>query len=112
MVARTAGRKGRPWRLLCSQVYADPSETHCVRCGLPVDKDLVFSPDLPPQLRSQARSVDHIIAMDQGGARLSRDNVGIAHYGCNSRHGSKVQWAKRKGHTPARITLDVDPNTL
>lgn len=114
MTAQWAGRKGRAWRLLCAQVYADPAETHCVRCGRPVDKGLVFGQHLPTELRPQARSVDHIIAMDQGGARLSRDNVGIAHYGCNSRHGARVRWAKRQGHSVAasRVIVDVDPHTL
>ena len=111
MVAKWAGRKGRAWRLLCDQVYADPAETHCLRCGQPVDKTLIAT-DLPPGMRNQARSVDHIIAIDQGGARLSRDNVAIAHYGCNSRHGARVRWAKTNGHTPARIVVDIDPNTL
>jgi 5-methylcytosine-specific restriction endonuclease McrA len=111
VTARWAGRKGRAWRLLCGQVYADPAETHCIRCGKPVDKDLIAT-DLPPGLRAQARSVDHIIAIDQGGARLSRDNVAIAHYGCNSRHGAKVRWAKTKGHTATRVIVDVDPHSL
>lgn len=97
--------------MLCEQVYADPAETHCLRCGKPVDKDLVFTEAPPPQ-RRWARSVDHIIAIEQGGARLSRDNVAIAHYGCNGRHGAKVRWAKTQGHTASRITVDVDPRSL
>ena len=113
MTARWAGRKGRSWRLLCNQVYNDPNETHCIRCGRPVDKTLIAT-DLPPGLRNQARSVHHIIAIDQGGARLSGDNVAIAHLGCNSRHGSRVRWAKTQGHvtTTPRVIIDVDPHTL
>lgn len=113
MTARWAGRKGRAWRLLCAQVYADPEETHCLRCGKPVDKNLVVTYCTPEQ-RRWARSVDHIIAIEQGGARLSRDNVAIAHYGCNSRHGARVGAAKRRGHThtPPRVILDIDPHTL
>lgn len=113
-MAKWAGRKGRAWRALCAQVYSDPGETHCIRCGRPVDKGLIFGPDLPMHLRPQARSVDHIIAIDQGGARLSRDNVGLAHYGCNARHGARVGNAKRTGHVPAtsRVVLDIDPYSL
>jgi len=113
MTARWAGRKGRPWRELCEQVYADPHETHCLRCGKPVNKGLTLW-DLPRGQRAQARSVDHIIAIEHGGARLSRDNVAIAHFGCNSRHGARVRWAKHKGvaHTPTRMIVDVDPHTL
>ncbi|WP_328465515.1 HNH endonuclease [Actinoplanes sp. NBC_00393] len=114
MTARWAGRKGRSWRVLCAQVYADPHETHCLRCGKPVDKSLVFSRYLPAHQRPHARSVDHIIAIEQGGARLSRDNVAIAHYGCNSRHGARIGAAKRRGHTHTepRVILDIDPHTL
>lgn len=113
-MARTAGRKGRAWRALCAQVYADPNETHCVRCGRPVDKSLVFGPDLPIHMRPQARSVDHIIAMAQGGAKLSRENVAIAHYGCNGRHGARLGNAKRAGRdvVASKIVLDVDPHSL
>jgi 5-methylcytosine-specific restriction endonuclease McrA len=113
-MARWAGRKGRPWRALCAQVYADPDEVYCIRCGRPVDKGLVFSEYLAKELRPLARSVDHIIAIDQGGARLSRDNVGLAHYGCNARHGARVGNAKRAGRTlvTSRIVLDVDPHSL
>lgn len=58
--------------------------------------------------------MDHIIAIEQGGARLSRDNVALAHHGCNSRHGAKVRWAKHKGttHTPTHMIVDVDPHSL
>ena len=113
-VARWAGRKGRDWRALCARVYADPCETHCLRCGQPVDKTLVFSEELPPEVRRRARSVDHIIPIDQGGARESRDNVALAHYGCNARHGARMVAAKRRGQglVASRITLDVDPHSL
>ena len=114
MTARWAGRKGRAWRVLCAQVYSDPNETHCLRCGKPVDKSLIFSRSLPREQRPYARSVDHIIAIEHGGARESRDNVAIAHYGCNSRHGARLGNAKRAGRGPveSRITLDVDPHSL
>ncbi|WP_396027513.1 HNH endonuclease [Actinoplanes sp. TBRC 11911] len=85
----------------------DPHETHCIRCGQPVDKGL-------RGCTPQSRSVDHIIAIELGGARLSRDNVALAHYGCNSRHGAMVRWAKhnRRGHTVSRMIVDVDPHSL
>lgn len=103
MPARWAGRKGRPWRELCARVLAE--ETHCVRCGQYVDQG-------QPPRTPKAPSVDHIIAIDQGGARLSRGNVALAHFGCNARHGAKVRWAKQQGHTPSRITVDIDPHSL
>jgi 5-methylcytosine-specific restriction endonuclease McrA len=108
------GRMGRPWRRLCGQVYADPDETHCIRCGKPVDKGLVFSEELPPELRRWARSVDHIIPLVQGGAPLSRDNAALAHYGCNSSHGARARWSKHRGErpVPSRLILDIDPSLL
>lgn len=107
MAARWAGRKGRPWRELCEQVYADPHETHCLRCGRAVDKGLRGT-------TPESRSVDHIIAIDLGGARLSRDNVALAHFGCNSRHGANVRWAKARGtaHVGTRMIVDIDPSSL
>ena len=74
----------------------------------------MFSEDLPPELRRWARSVDHIIAIDQGGARQSRENVALAHYGCNSRHGARMLADKRRGHGHAtsRVIVDVDPHSL
>lgn len=112
-MAKWAGRKGREWRALCARVYADPQETHCLRCGTPVDKALIVT-HAAPHLRRWARSVDHIIAIDQGGARLSRDNLAIAHYGCNARHGAKILAAKRRGQSEiaSNIVLDVDPHSL
>ena len=102
MPARTAGRKGRPWRQLCAQVYAE--ETHCIRCGRYVDQAL------PPRT-PMSRSVDHIEALAQGGAKLARDNVGLAHYGCNSRAGARMRWAR--DHPPAQVqVISVDPATL
>lgn len=107
MAARWAGRKGRRWRALCTQVYADPHETHCVRCGRWVDKTLTGC-------APQSRSVDHITALDQGGHPYSRDNVAIAHFGCNSAHGARVRWDKHRRitHTPGRLIVDIDPATL
>lgn len=105
MTARWAGRKGRPWRTLCAQVYAE--ETHCVRCGKHVDQTL-------PARTPQSRSVDHLTAMVEGGAKLSRENVGLAHLSCNSRHGARVRWAltKPQVNTPPRMIIALDPHTL
>ncbi|MEU4590055.1 HNH endonuclease [Micromonospora aurantiaca (nom. illeg.)] len=91
MTARTAGRKGRPWRRLCAQVYA--TETHCIRCGRYVDQTL------PPRT-PQSRSVDHKVPLAQGGQPLDRRNVGLAHLGCNSRAGAHLRWM-RADHTAA-----------
>lgn len=103
-MARWAGRKGRPWRTLCAQVYTE--ETHCIRCGQYVDQTL------PPRT-PMSRSVDHIQAIAEGGAKLHRDNVGLAHLSCNSRHGARVRWGHTKPQTtPTMTSIALDPRTL
>ena len=82
MVARTAGRKGRPWRRLQRWVWA--TYTHCYRCGEPVDQTIT-NPRHP-----RARSVDHIIALARGGHPLDRGNATLSHYGCNASAGSQL----------------------
>jgi 5-methylcytosine-specific restriction endonuclease McrA len=56
-------------------VFAE--ETHCWICGRPVD----FT--LPPKHRL-ARSVDHLVKLEFGGAPLERHNVRLAHIACNT----------------------------
>ena len=80
MVARTAGRKGRPWRKVQAEVYAE--ETHCCLCGNYVDQTLF-------NFRGRwARSVHHLIPPDIA-PELARDrgNLRLAHLGCNSKAG-------------------------
>ncbi len=100
-----AWRSSRRWRAVCRLVLADPDETHCIRCRGWVDKDL-------PPGSPQSPTVDHIIAAEAGGARYDRDNAGLAHHGCNSRHGARLRWAKQRGQgvfaTGMMISEDVD----
>lgn len=103
MPARTAGRSGRPWRRLSAQVYAE--ETHCIRCGRWVDQSL------PPNTR-MSRTVDHIDALAMGGARLKRENVGLAHHGCNSRAGARMRWSRTHPITPPGVCISIDPASL
>jgi 5-methylcytosine-specific restriction endonuclease McrA len=98
MVAATAGRKGRPWRRLCTRVYAE--ETICIRCGQWVDKTL------PPRT-PLSKSVDHIVPLARGGAPLARENVGLAHYSCNSRAGAHMRWATQPQASSTVISVDV-----
>lgn len=80
MVARTAGRMGRPWNRVRAQVINE--EHFCVRCGEPVDKSL-------PGTNRRGPSVDHypvplgaLVAM--GGDPNDRAGLRLAHLGCNS----------------------------
>jgi hypothetical protein len=86
--AKNPGRTGRPWRQLREQVLAE--EDDCFRCGEPVDKTL------PPRTRWSA-SVDHKVALTDGGAPLDRANLALAHHGCN---GSAGQAQRNPGKTP------------
>ena len=95
MVAATAGRKGRPWRTVCQQLYADPTETHCHLCGQWVDKTLRGT-------TSQSRSAHHLIPPDiRPDLANTRSNLRLAHLGCNSAHG-RGEYETRPGR---RCTL-------
>lgn len=83
---RSKGRTGRPWRRLQRWVWAN--FTHCFRCGEYVDQTIT-NPRHP-----RARSVDHVVALWQGGDELSQNNAVLSHYGCNSSHGAKMRHGK------------------
>lgn len=74
-MAKHAGRRGDTWRRVQAQVFA--SESHCWLCGGYVDQAL------PPNDR-MARSVDHVIPLERGGAPYARSNLRLAHRRCNS----------------------------
>jgi hypothetical protein len=79
-MARTWGRKGRPWTRVQARVYAE--ETACFLCGRYVDQTL-------PNYRSaMARSVHHLIPPDVARHLANnRDNLRLAHIGCNASYG-------------------------
>lgn len=82
------GRHGRAWRKLRALVIEE--ETNCFRCGGLVDKSLKY-PD------PNAPSADHIKDIREGGAPLDRDNVRLAHFGCNSADGARKRFARGSG---------------
>lgn len=80
MAARTAGRKGAPYRRAQKQVFEE--ETHCYICGNYVDQTLAN------YRSSKARSVHHLIPPDiEPELANDRANMRLAHLGCNARHG-------------------------
>ena len=79
---RSPGRAGRPWRRLQAQVYAE--ETHCWRCGQPVDMTR------KGQRHRLAPSTDHLVPISKGGDPLDRGNVRLAHLGCNAAAGNRL----------------------
>jgi 5-methylcytosine-specific restriction endonuclease McrA len=79
-VARTHGRRGRPWRRVQARVYAE--ETHCHLCGKHVDQTLI------DYRSAQARSVHHLIPPDIAPELANkRENLRLAHLGCNASAG-------------------------
>ena len=69
-------RKSRAWQRLRAQVIAE-SNGICGYCRRPVDRSLSGRhPDGP--------SVDHIVALVDGGMLLERANLMLVHVRCNS----------------------------
>lgn len=72
--------KGTAWQALRRRVIAE--ETHCWLCHHEVD------PTIPwPDPRSPA--VDHVTPRSHGGDPYARDNVRLAHLGCNASRGNR-----------------------
>jgi len=80
MVARTAGRCGRPWRRLRAQILAESDVCHW--CGHP-----------------GANAVDHLVPISRGGDPQGRGNLAPIHgrercptcgRACNSVKGNRV----------------------
>jgi hypothetical protein len=78
------------WPKLKAQVYEEESD--CRICGRYVDRRY-RSP------HPMSGSVHHLVDLNLGGDPFDRDNVGLTHYGCNSRLGAQqghaTQQAKR-----------------
>jgi 5-methylcytosine-specific restriction endonuclease McrA len=81
MVARTAGRKGRPWRRLRDRVLEVYGPV-CWLCHQSINLDL------HPNHR-RAYTVDHMVSLDRGGEPNSLHNCRPAHRCCNSSKGAK-----------------------
>jgi 5-methylcytosine-specific restriction endonuclease McrA len=81
-MARTHGRKGRPWERLRRQVIGLTLTrgATCPRCGKPLDPEGTWPPRHPLSL-----SVDHIVPLEQDRSRAhDPTNLRVLHYGCNS----------------------------
>jgi hypothetical protein len=70
------GHTGGAYRSLRAWVLA--TYWDCLRCGLPVDKDL-------PGTDPSGPSLDLVLPWSKGG-RLTRDNSALSHLGCNARY--------------------------
>lgn len=92
-------RSGRPWRRLQEQVFLE--EHSCWICGEWVNQHL-------PTGHARSRTVDHVIALRDGGPALDRDNCRLAHRGCNTIRTNQAR-AQAK---PKRMVIAVDPRTI
>jgi 5-methylcytosine-specific restriction endonuclease McrA len=81
------GRAGTQWRNLEQQVLAE--ETHCGRCGRPIDKTL-------PRTSPWGATIGHIIEVDRAPHLIyDRDNVRLEHARCNYKAGGRYGRAKQ-----------------
>lgn len=88
MPATNGGRAGPKWQALEAQVLAE--ETHCCRCGRPVDKTL-------PRRHRWGATIDHLIEIDRWPEGIYlRSNVRLAHGHCNYAAGSRYRARKAK----------------
>lgn len=88
-----AGLKGRRWQALCRQIRMSSDVHICHWCRRLIDLDA------PPRT-PMSFSVDHKLPRALGGAPYDRDNLAVAHYGCNSAKGARVGQRPR----PARMS--------
>ncbi|RBY82673.1 HNH endonuclease [Blastococcus sp. TF02A-26] len=80
---RSPGRSGHAWRQLVAHVRRLVARgAGCAWCFEPIDLDLAW-----PDPRSF--SVDHVVALDEGGAPLDPANAVPMHLGCNSSKGTR-----------------------
>lgn len=84
-MARTHGRKGRPWERLRQQAIglALARGATCPRCGKALDPEGTWPARHPLSL-----SVDHIAPLSLAPARGNDpSNLRVLHYGCNASRG-------------------------
>ena len=75
MASKGPGRTGAAWLRLRDRVLAE--EFDCRRCGKPLHPEL-------PWPHPWSSAVDHLVALEDGGAELDRANLGAVHMRCNS----------------------------
>lgn len=94
------GRGGRPWARYKKHVYA--TETHCAKCGEPVDMDLPYRDPYTGRVNRWSKSVGHTVELDRGSNPYDGH---LEHLTCNSTDGARYGNAKRRA-------LDVEGDEL
>lgn len=84
-MARSLGRAGHRWRLMRERVLTE--EPCCSWCGRPIDRSIPYPHPASP-------SVDHLIALCNGGDPLDRANLTAMHHRCNL----EKEAARRRQH--------------
>ncbi|MBX3435948.1 MAG: hypothetical protein KF861_00435 [Planctomycetaceae bacterium] len=84
------GRSGRPYRRTKAEVFAN--ETHCRRCGNPVDKSLPYKDPTTGKVNAWSKSYGHKVELDRNGNPYVG---GLEHLHCNVAAGARYVNAKR-----------------
>ena len=75
-------RSGHRYRQLARQVRA--TETHCYRCGQPIDWSIPYRDPHTGEVRMDAGTVEHINAVSKRPDLIyDRANAAASHRGCN-----------------------------
>lgn len=116
-MSRTTRTADRQWRQIAQRVYDE--EELCWLCGGWVDQRL-------PTRHPMSRSADHLVQLKHGGNEHDRQQVRLAHYGCNSSRSSRLQnlprsecactWGRPCGRIEQprapRGLIQLDPTTV
>lgn len=98
------GRSGRPFRRAKERCYA--TETHCRKCGRPVDKALPYRDPVTGKVNNMSKSYGHETELDAGG----NPYVGhLEHLHCNTSAGAKYGNSKRSGQALS-VELRTSPD--
>lgn len=82
MVRTGDPRYGHKWRQAQAWVYRTYS--HCIRCGLPVDKSLPYRDPVSREVNLWSKSTDHYpVPIARGGPVFEHWNLRLAHLKCN-----------------------------
>lgn len=90
------GRSGRPYERAKAHCYA--TETHCRKCGDPVDMELPYRDPLTGKVNKMSKSYGHTIELDANGHPYDGH---LEHLSCNSSAGARYGNAKRRRATDA-----------
>lgn len=87
-MGQNTGRSGRRWQTLARQVRA--TESHCYRCGQPIDWSIPYWADPNRVVNMDAGTVEHIKSWaDHPHLREDPANLAASHVRCNLQAGKR-----------------------